>query len=308
MFTLFEHLPNELLLDVFEYIDTQDLYQGFWGLNIRFDNILRSLKNLSLFIEKNDPLLIAIFASQIVRLEVNTWHEIDLSQFSNLKSLKLCRTTRNQVTKIRPDILPNLVYLSLSLAFDFWSSAQLAQDVFSNGFPSLRHAELGRVDIPYTRSWSLSPHLHSVCVCSSDPIIVPLTLAACPRLRSLQVQIFGDNHRIDLPSLRLKHPLKRFTFADSYGVLSLKDINLILAYVPNVECIQLTLFEMSFTRLAHTLIHRLHRLNRFDCYINEPPDSDEHINDIDTIRAMHPCFARIQSFEKLYGVRHFTNK
>jgi hypothetical protein len=308
MLSLFEHLPNELLLDVFEYIDTRDLHRGFWGLNSRFDNILRSLKNLSLVIEKNDPSLIAIFASRIIRLEVNTWHEIDLSRFRNLQSLKLCHTTRNQVTKIRPDVIPNLVYLSLSVAVDFWSSAQLAQDVFSNGFPSLRYADLGRIDIPYTRSWSLSPHLRSVCVCCSDPIIVPLILAACPRLFSLQVQIFGENHRIDLPSLRLNHPLKRFTFADSYGVLSLNDINVVLTYVPNIEYIHLTLFEMSFTCLARSLIHRLQQLHRFDCYINESPDPNEYINDIDIIRAMHPCFDRIQCFEKNYGIRHFTNK
>jgi hypothetical protein len=138
MFSLFEYLPNELLLDVFEYIDIRDLYQGFWGLNTRFNNILRSLENLSLVIDKHDPLLISIFASRTVRLEVNTWHEIDLSRFSNLTSLKLSRTTRIQVAQIRPEVVPNLKYLSLSLAFDFWSSAQLAQDVFSNGFPSLR--------------------------------------------------------------------------------------------------------------------------------------------------------------------------
>jgi hypothetical protein len=308
MLTLFEHLPNEILLDVFEFIDTGDLYRGFWSLNTRFDDILLSLKNLSLIMEKNDRSLVAVFASRIARLEVNTWHEIDLSRFSSLQSLTIRRTTRIQVQQIRPNIIPNLVYLSLSLAFDFWSSAQLAQDVFSNGFPSLRHADLGRVDIPFIRSWSISPHLKSVGVCSSDPIIVPLILSSCPCLHSLLVQIFGDNHRIDLPSLRLNHPLQRFTFADSYGVLSLNDINLILTYIPNVECIHLTLYEMSFTRLAHTLIQRLHRLNRFDCYINELPDPNEYINNIEMIRKIHPCFGRIQCYEKIYGVRHFTNK
>jgi hypothetical protein len=308
MFSLFEYLPNELLLDVFEYIDIRDLYQGFWGLNTRFNNILRSLENLSLVIDKHDPLLISIFASRTVRLEVNTWHEIDLSRFSNLTSLKLSRTTRIQVAQIRPEVVPNLKYLSLSLAFDFWSSAQLAQDVFSNGFPSLRYADLGRVDISYTRLWSLSPHLDSVSVCSSDPIIVPLILASCPRLHHLQVQIFGDNHRLDLLSLRMNHPLKRFTFADSYGVLSLNDINLLLTHLPDVEYINLTLLELSFTRLTHILVERLHRLRRFDCYINESPDENEHIDNIDTIRAMHPCFERIQCFEKNHGVRHFTNK
>ena len=306
--SFFEDLPNELILDVFEYLDTRDLHRGFWGLNDRFNDILRSLKNLPLIMDKNDSSLIAIFASRVVRLEVDTWHEIDLTRFSNLRWLKLCRTTRNQVTMIRPSVVPKLVYLSLSIALDFWTSTQLAQDVFSNGFPSLRHAELGRVDVPYTRSWSLSPHLHSVCVCSSDPIIVPLILSACPRLRRLKVEIFGDTHRIDLPCFRLNHPLKRFTFADSYGILSLNDINLVLTYIPNVDYIHLTLFEISFTQLAETFARRLHRLNRFDCYINEPSDPNEFVKDINTIRTMHPCFNRIQCFEKNHGVQHFTNR
>lgn len=305
MSSRFEDLPNELLLEVFEHLDTRDLYQCFWGLNHRLNELLQSLKNLSLTMEKNDSLLLDIFASRIVRLEINTWHEIDLSRFPNLKWLKLSRTTRNQVMKIRPGLFPKLAYLSLSLAFDFWSSTQLAQEVFSNGFPSLRHAELGRIDIPYTHSWGLSPHLRSIFVCSSDPIIVPLILAACPCLHRFKVQIFGDCHRIDLPSLRLNHPLRRFTFMDSYGIVTLTDLNLILTYVPNVNYLHLTLFEISFTNLAHTLISRLNRLERFDCYINEPPDPHE---DLSSIRTLHPCFHRLQSFEKNHGIQHFTNQ
>ncbi|UJR10486.1 hypothetical protein I4U23_014690 [Adineta vaga] len=305
MFSLFEHLPNELILDIYQYLDTRDLYYGFWGLNNRFNTILRSLKNLSLTIEKNDPSLISLFASRVIRLEMNTWHEIDLTRFLNLKVLILHRTTRLQVAQIRPNVLPHLIYLSLSLAFDFWSSAQLAQDVFSNEFPSLKHADLGRVDVPFTRSWSLSSHLHSVCVCSGDPVIVPLILVSCPCLRSLQVQVFGDNHRIDLPSLRLSHPLKRFTFADTYGILSINDIDLLLNYVPNVEYIHLTLIEMSFTRLARIFIYRLSHLQKFDCYLNE---SMANTNDgLNEIRTMHPCFERIQYFEKNSGVCYCAN-
>lgn len=306
MLTLLEHLPNELIFDVFEYVDTHDLYYGFWGLNNRFDDIIRSLKNFSLVIERDDPELIALFAPRIVRLVVNTWHEIDLRQVSNLRTLILHRTTRVQVAQIRPEAVPRLTYLSLSLAFDFWSSTQLAQDVFSNGFPQLRHADLGRVDVSYTRSWSLSPHLHSVCVCSNDLVIVPLILVSCPRLRRLQVQVFGDNHRIDLPSLRLNHSLKRFVFIDSYGEVSLNDIDLLLNYVPNLTRVELTLFELPFARLAQILARRLRRLEQFDCYITEPP-ADEH-SGLDRIRAMHPYFEHLQCVEKRFGVRHFTNR
>ena len=305
MSSKFEDLPNELYLKIFRYLDTHDCYRAFSGLNDRLNMIIRSTKDLSLVLNGNHIELIQMFASRIVRLEVNTWHEIDLRKFVNLKSLKLSRTTRQQVAYIRPNILPKLVRLSVSLAFDFWSSTQLAQDVFSNGFPRLRYADLGRVDISYTNSWSLSSYLRSVCVCSSDPIIVPLILSACPHLIRLQVEGFGDNHRIDLPRLRLNHSLRKFIFADSYGVLSLNDIQLLLAYVPNIEYIHFTLFEMSFKGLAHLFIKQLHELKIFECFINESVDEDNHI---DELRMMHPYFERIQYAVKRFGVQYFTNK
>lgn len=65
---------------------------------------------------------------------------------------------------------------------------------------------------------------------------------------------------------------------------------------------------MSFTRLARILTLRLVRLYKFDCYTNESLDPYEHIHDIDIIRTRHPCFDRIQCFEKKHGIRHFTNK
>ena len=86
-------------------------------------------------------------------------------------------------------------------------------------------------------------------------------------MRSLKVQVFGDNHHIDLPTLRLNHPLKRFTFVDSYGVVSPGDMALLLSYVFSVEYIHLTLSEIPFTRLASILNQHLHRLKIFDCYI-----------------------------------------
>ena len=308
MSSRFEDLPNELLFDVFTYVDTRDLYRSFWKLNERLDDILRSLKNLSLRIDQNDLSLMHLSASRVVRLEVNTWHEVDLRRFVHLRSLILRRTTRMQVTQIRPSILPHLVYLSLSLAFDFWSSTQLAQEVFSNGFPSLRHADLGRVDIPYTHSWSMSPHLHSLSVCSSEAVIVPLVLASCPHLRRLHVQIFGDRHRIALPSLRINHPLKRFTFLDSYGTLSIEQIDFLLSYMPNLRCIHLTLAEIAFVQLAHSLAERLPHVQQFDILISESPDDTEFNGQIDAIRKLHPALARLQSMKKTHGIRHFTNR
>ena len=308
MISRLEDLPNELLFGVFKYVDTRDLYRSFWQLNDRLDDILQSLKNLSLKIDQNDLSMMHLFAARVVRLEVNTWHEVDLRRFVNLRSLILRRTTRIQVTQIRPNILPHLTYLSLSLAFDFWSSTQLAQEVFSNGFPSLRYADLGRVDIPYTHSWSMSPHLRSLSVCSSEAVIVSLALASCPHLRHLHVQIFGDRHRIALPSLRINHQLRRFTFFDSYGTLTIDEIDFLLSYIPNLRCIHLTLTEISFVQLAHSLAHRLPHLQQFDILISDSPDEIDLNGQIDAIRKLHPCLERLQSMKKTNGIRHFTNR
>ncbi len=36
----FENLPNEIIYELFEYIDTYDIYHGFFNLNERFKNLL----------------------------------------------------------------------------------------------------------------------------------------------------------------------------------------------------------------------------------------------------------------------------
>ncbi|CAF5162520.1 unnamed protein product, partial [Rotaria magnacalcarata] len=115
----FENLPNEILFDLFEYIDIRDLYNGFWGLNERINYIIGHLRNLSLNLERYEVGLISLFAKQINRLIVNTWQDIDLSQFPRLKSLILHQITGNQLRQIRSEYMPNLVYLSTSSIPEF---------------------------------------------------------------------------------------------------------------------------------------------------------------------------------------------
>ena len=51
-----EQFSNELLLDIFEYLDGYDLCQAFYGLNYRINTLLKSVQlHIVLKSEKNDP-------------------------------------------------------------------------------------------------------------------------------------------------------------------------------------------------------------------------------------------------------------
>ncbi|CAF4170764.1 unnamed protein product [Rotaria sp. Silwood2] len=91
---MLEHFSNELLIEIFEYLSVQDLYNGFYDLNIRFTSILASLTNLWGKLASNkDALLPAFrfFASCITMLDVDYEDPIDLSLFHAIRSLRLAR-------------------------------------------------------------------------------------------------------------------------------------------------------------------------------------------------------------------------
>lgn len=309
MTTRLEEFPNELFFEIFRFIDIRDIYRSFFDLNRRFNQILCSLTQLSLIVEKNDSTLINQLADRIVSLHLKTWHQIDFRPFVHLKFLTLHRTTRAQVTQIRPEILPNLVSLSVSLAFDFWSSSQLAEDVFSNAFRFLRHADLGRVDVPFVPLWSISPHLHSLSICSNEIIIIPLILISCPNLRRFRIEIFGDQHRLTLPLLKIDHQLKHLSLSDSYGSLQLANLHSLLSFMPMIEIIELTLTDFSLAHLLRTLAQQLHHLERLDIYINELIDENDLAKEMNLLRRLHPSFHSLQLVKQLaHGIRYFTNK
>ncbi|CAF3385433.1 unnamed protein product, partial [Rotaria socialis] len=105
----FEHLSNELLLDIFEFINPRHLFYHFWNINSRLNNLLLSIKHLRLVIDETESHeLISALAPHAGLLTVNTWDDIDLHKFRNLYSLKLARPTQIQLKQIRADTMPNL--------------------------------------------------------------------------------------------------------------------------------------------------------------------------------------------------------
>ena len=307
-YSKFEQFPNELLLDIFDYIDIRDLFYGFWGLNKRLNYLIRSLRNLSLNLERYDLSLISLFSNHIHRLVLNTWQDMDLRQFPYLHSLILHQITSNQLRQIRSDLMPYLTYLSTSSIPDFSLMPQLTQLIFSNEMPSIRHVDLGEVQIPHLRTWSQSPSLYSVSVHCKDPSLIVFILASCPNLYYLHVHfLLGTTPIFHNTVSIIDHPLKEFILSDPYHKLSFNHIYTLLKLIPNVKKIQLNfLCKIPFIRFAQCLVDRLQYLNRFKCNIDDA--SNDKLTDIDIIRTIHPCFQKIHCTIDELSFRTFTTE
>ncbi|CAF4131072.1 unnamed protein product [Rotaria sp. Silwood2] len=286
-----EIFPNELLLEIFDYFELRDLYYSFSNLNIRFNKLLRSVKNFSIIFEHNDPLMISLFARQIIRLVVVTWNDINLKRFQNLRSLTLYQATGAQMRQIRYEFIPNLEYLSISSKFNSSSLIQLVNDIFSNKFPSLHHICFRRFIESYDCSWSFSSNLKSVCIIYCEPIIISLILASYPHLLYLQIELSSNNQRMDFSPVSFdNHPLKRLLFFDSYTACISDHMDTILTYMPNIEwlCLEFSC-KIPLVDLMSTIANRLTYLRQFYCQITV-----SSIIDLDRIRQIHPYFNRIQ--------------
>ena len=313
MFTLLEDLPNELILEIFDYTKIRDLFIAFWNLNIRFNRLICSLQNLSLILTKNDIGESLLFSHQIIRLVIVTLDNINLTPFINLRSLILNWANENHLKQIRSDLLPNLIYLSIPISIDIRSTKQLATEVFSNRFSSLHYADLGIIDMPELFSWSQSPSLRSINITSPNINIIPLILQSSPQLTQLQIRLIGE-HILDISSLPLisNHPLKQFTFLQTQNSLFVYDITNLFILIPNIKRLDLRLCTRSFIDLIQIIAQYFISLIRFDCHIIESPNTDEHI-DINKIRRIHPCYTCIQCTLRedcfcLYTSKQIKNK
>ena len=116
MITRFEDLPNEILINIFEYLSSPIVvYRSFKKLNHRFELLLHSTRlNLDIFTEDQQTLtLINYFSSSCNRLRINNiCPSISLEKFPQLRSLTIIEPTNAQINSIQSRTLPMLEYLA----------------------------------------------------------------------------------------------------------------------------------------------------------------------------------------------------
>ncbi|CAM4864995.1 unnamed protein product [Rotaria socialis] len=306
MSTRLESLPNEILTDMFIYFDISSLYHSFSGLNQRFNNLIQSLKHHALIIEKHNLSLIELYASQIMRLKINTPLPIDINECSNLISLELCQASKNQIEQIRSDIMPNLVYLTIIPPYHISLPMEFTQEVFSNSFHHLRSARLSRLDTFELLPGFQSLSLRTLYITCTNANTIHRVLQACPNLFSLHAQFFGQHHHIVEPiSSVYNHSLEKFLLDDPYHNFSFDTLNTIFLCIPNVKYLVLQFScRVPFIDLVENILTRLTQLDHFECDILEFPN--DHMVNVEIIQQMNECFRVLESFHNLKFVFYLT--
>lgn len=180
---MLESLPNEVILNIFSFLDLTDLHRAFSSLNIRFECLLHD-RSESLTARLTPPLAFPIdeFASRILHLSMIDWSPDDL------------------LALLQPSIFPQLLYLNVT------SSSHL---YFGSPTNNLIHRILS---LPTIRSCEiqLSPTLYVIHGClPSSASIVHLKLSMItldmlfhllmqtPNLRSIHVWLNSNGRVFD---------------------------------------------------------------------------------------------------------------
>ena len=174
--TSIEHLPTEIFLQIFRYYHLREIIFAFSGLNYRMNSIVQSVRNASHIVQYNDPdavQLSSVFSKQIARLIIIKTDMIDLTLFSNLRSLTLKYTNNAQLQSIRPQNFPLLEMLRIYVFFgpqtlsseDAVEVDDLFEMIFNNAFPRLwLCTAVGVVPLNTSNTWSTSPSLRFIYV------------------------------------------------------------------------------------------------------------------------------------------------
>jgi hypothetical protein len=297
--THFENLPNELMYEIFYYLDALKLYQAFFGLNSRINNILDSIPNISFqpnsIEDANDP-FIDRFAQRVVHLTIPRPNFIEATRFPNVHSLEFFDyLSPKQITHVRHKHFRHLVYLRMCYMEDSESKSAFFQMLFSNEFPSLRKCILDEITLPDSNyQWSSSPSLCTLIVSRFSLPAYLYILNFCSNLTHLHWTTIGYADE-DIQPIPVQHTqLQRLYFR----TINIGNIETILKCVPNLKRLYIVsdwsrgnnCLPLNFQQLARLLIRYVPCLHRFDCDTME-----RNPVDTDTIRGYHPCFGRIQS-------------
>ncbi|CAF0976962.1 unnamed protein product [Adineta steineri] len=284
----FELLPNEILIEFFQYFDAQELFHAFYKLNIRLNALIQSFHHLKLvfylnkmnnnnIINNND-----IFRLFIYTLRVDSGINVNLTQFPNIRHLKLEWPSNQELQQLCSNVLPyleklNLVYIGNILTNTFLSSKFSYLDIFpaNNGLmclPSLRILKIRFINLS----------------------IYQTILSLCPNLYYFQLSIFTSEEF--LSNIPIHDNLKRLVIRVGDVIWPWNDnlFNKYLSCVPNLEQLNIhRLFYISritesffnYDWFASIISTHLRTLYRFHFYLRCFPP--KYLTEYDTEKILN---------------------
>ena len=311
---LLEHLPNEILLEIFDYLPLCDLIRAFSNLNQRFNRILFS-SNIYLRILYPDDLeqkhINQKFLFQslnnhryLCRLRLThdrTTPQESFINYSHIRSLILDTPISKFLDLITPEQFPCLEYLRIGYISSQSSLIKLHQKLFSNAFPFLRKCSLNNLtDDP---TWTGSPSIETLGVWSDNPhLIISRLLVALVNLHSFHLFLNWHNKsppidqtilspHLSLQSLRL-HLNGQWSYAKLDSFLSYIPTVISLSLYSSYYDIHMVHFPWNFQELSEIFLSRLSNLSSFHCefIFHSYPSFD-----FPSIASYHPSFHSIKS-------------
>ena len=271
-----ECLPNEIFVELFEYFNAQALFNAFYNLNSRFNNLLSSLTNVSFTIlAKNANQLDHShrFITAINKLSIGPMVNSHFDRFINVRCLNLTYVLNETLNYLQNnEILPCLEHLLIVYRVNQPSATGLHKKIFSNGFPHLISCQLlGLGLIKTADDWTQSPSLRILHIRMINLLVYKAILSACPDLYFLRLNIPKDdlsscdvNPHLNIKQMILNIPLQYYLETDEV-------ISNFLASTPNLEefCIHrficdinsiLSLVEYDWlSKIIHLRLQQLHR-------------------------------------------------
>ena len=309
MCTHFEDLPNELFLELFRtYFDGVQLYKSFFGLNYRFDSLLKSLNNIYLRLQySDDDQTFNLFSTKIISLYIHSQHKTIkfLPFLVNVRSITLVHPGIIQIRNLL-EIGKRLEYISI-----LWSNPDEIDIISVRLFYELifcasssKNLRSCRFYLPQSHSLYIEPRscslplLHSIYVQITIPIgDFRRILRLCPNLIRCEIEIvdnIGHNEeRIIVLSHNEHINIRRFHISN---LLSLDIFDIYIGYLPKLENLYISmkfnLFPMDLFKQLSNLIHRIDYLKNFHFHFST--DSwNLGQKQLETLQLINPFFQNL---------------
>jgi len=300
----FELMPDELIIEIFEYISIIDLFNSFINLNFRLNYLLRNIHigiNINQNEDKTKYLLNALyyFSKQIYYIHIDYYPLLNLTNFININSLIIYLPTKNQLLSINNKIMPNLSRLWIGI-INKNDQNIICQNLFGNKqFSKLYFCYLFEINFNFnSNSFKICFNIRKLFltkISTKDFILILLLLPNLYQfhfyLNDLLLTTINHFNHQNLRILKIE-------FLENISQLNY--LNYIISFVPFIQQCNFIFINLikikDYIILQNIFIKKLFKLKQFICsiYYYCQLSSNQMINKFYRLKIKFPFFQNIK--------------